>query len=186
MDYNAPGQHHNNVYVKPRHEATPLRDCQGNWTGHVVTRGQLVPYTITLKNKKEVMLRNLNVVDTFPPGFKFVAGSSRMDGQKIEPAMNTRQIVWSIAQLSSDKDETHIITKTRRDDFIQELTRIDFDLRGGVEDSPIGLDRGLDTMLVVAAAHLSEREARRVRINYQSGYRPEALLPTDLAERSLL
>ena len=42
MDYNAPGQHHNNVYVKPRHEATPLRDCQGNWTGHVVTRGQLV------------------------------------------------------------------------------------------------------------------------------------------------
>ena len=90
-----------------------------------------------------------------------------------------------ILQRPGAVDETHIITKTRPDDFIQELTRIDFDLRGRVEDSPIGLDRGLDTMLVVAAAHLSEREARRVRINYQSGYRPEALLPTDLAERSL-
>src|SRR6185369_596773 len=75
-----------------------------------VTRGQLVPYTITLKNKLGVPLRNLSVVDTFPPGFKYVAGSSRMDGQKIEPVMNTRQIVWSIAQLSSDKNETHTIT----------------------------------------------------------------------------
>src|SRR6185369_9959345 len=75
-----------------------------------VTRGQLVPYTITLNNMLGVPLRNLSVVDTFPPGFKYVAGSSRMDGQKIEPAMNTRQIVWSIAQLSSDKNETHTIT----------------------------------------------------------------------------
>ncbi|HEY5973201.1 MAG TPA: SdrD B-like domain-containing protein, partial [Geobacteraceae bacterium] len=71
-----------------------------------VTRSQLVPYTITLNNTLGVTLRNLSVVDTFPPGFKYVAGSARMDGQKIEPAMNTRQLVWSIDQLSSSTTHT--------------------------------------------------------------------------------
>jgi uncharacterized repeat protein (TIGR01451 family) len=45
-----------------------------------VTRGQLVPYTITLKNTLGVDLQNLSVVDNFPLGFKYVAGSARMDG----------------------------------------------------------------------------------------------------------
>jgi uncharacterized repeat protein (TIGR01451 family) len=71
-----------------------------------VTRGQLVPYTITLKNTLGVPLRNLSVVDTFPLGFKYVAGSTRMDGEKIEPAMNTRQLIWSIAQLGGNAKHT--------------------------------------------------------------------------------
>ncbi|MBI1920965.1 MAG: DUF11 domain-containing protein [Geobacter sp.] len=71
-----------------------------------VTRGQLVPYTITLKNTLGVELQNLSVVDTFPLGFKYVAGSARMDGQKIEPAMNTRQLVWNISQLGSNAKHT--------------------------------------------------------------------------------
>lgn len=71
-----------------------------------VTRGQLVPYTITLNNTLGVPLRNLSVVDTFPLGFKYVAGSSRMDGQKIEPVMNMRQLIWSISQLGSNTKHT--------------------------------------------------------------------------------
>ena len=71
-----------------------------------VTRGQLVPYTITLNNTLGVPLRNLSVVDTFPLGFKYVAGSARMDGQKIEPVMNTRQLIWSISQLGSNTKHT--------------------------------------------------------------------------------
>uniref|UniRef100_C6DZ14 Conserved repeat domain protein n=1 Tax=Geobacter sp. (strain M21) TaxID=443144 RepID=C6DZ14_GEOSM len=66
-----------------------------------VTRSQLVPYTITLNNTLGVTLRNLSVVDTFPLGFRYVAGSARLDGQKIEPALNTRQLIWSVAQLTS-------------------------------------------------------------------------------------
>jgi uncharacterized repeat protein (TIGR01451 family) len=73
-----------------------------------VTRGQLVPYTITLNNTLGVALQNLSVVDTFPLGFKYVAGSARLDGQKIEPVMNTRQLIWNISQLSSAT--THTIT----------------------------------------------------------------------------
>jgi len=71
-----------------------------------VTRSQLVPYTITLNNTLGVTLRNLSVVDTFPLGFKYVAGSSRMDGQKIEPVMNMRQLIWSISQLGSNTKHT--------------------------------------------------------------------------------
>ena len=65
-----------------------------------VTRGQLVPYTITLNNTLGVSLRDLSVVDTFPLGFRYVAGSARLDGQKIEPSLNTRQLIWNVPQLS--------------------------------------------------------------------------------------
>jgi len=65
-----------------------------------VTRGQLVPYTITLNNTLGVVLRDLSVVDTFPLGFRYVAGSARLDGAKIEPSLNTRQLIWSVPQLS--------------------------------------------------------------------------------------
>jgi hypothetical protein len=37
------------------------------------------------------------------------------------------------------------------------------------------LDRGLDTMLVVAAAHRSAREGRTIRIDRSAGCTPEAL-----------
>ncbi|MGP1358607.1 Gfo/Idh/MocA family protein [Roseicyclus sp.] len=66
------------------------------------------------------------------------------------------------------------ISKTRPDDFIRELLHIDACLDSGAE-SPISLERGLDTMLVIAAAHLSDRTGRRVRIDHSKGCRPEAL-----------
>ncbi len=44
-----------------------------------VTRGQLVPYTITFKNTLRSTLPPLGIVDTMPAGFKYVEGSSRID-----------------------------------------------------------------------------------------------------------
>ena len=38
-----------------------------------------------------------------------------------------------------------------------------------------GLDRGLDTMLIVAAAHRSAREGRTIRIDRSAGCTPDAL-----------
>ena len=64
-----------------------------------VTRGQLVPYTITLSNTLPVTLVGLNVVDTFPAGFKYVPGSGRLDGQPVEPAAIGNQLTWSNLQL---------------------------------------------------------------------------------------
>ncbi|MEM9435351.1 MAG: Gfo/Idh/MocA family oxidoreductase, partial [Pseudomonadota bacterium] len=70
--------------------------------------------------------------------------------------------------------QTIDISKTRPDDFIRELTHIDACLDHGTQ-SPISLDRGLDTMLVIAAAHMSDKTGRRIVIDYSKGCRPEAL-----------
>jgi len=69
----------------------------------------------------------------------------------------------------------HLIEKTRPDDFIAELRHIEAALDGDPDRSPISLARGLDTMLVVAAAHKSAREKRTIAIDYSLGYIQAAL-----------
>jgi predicted dehydrogenase len=69
----------------------------------------------------------------------------------------------------------HKVSKTRPDDFIQELQHIEAALSADPAASPIALARGLDTMLVVAAAHRSHATGRRVRIDYSKGWNPQAL-----------
>jgi len=69
-----------------------------------------------------------------------------------------------------------LIAKTRPDDFKGEIDHIAAVLNGDFSgDSPISLQRGLDTMLVVAAAHISHNHRRAVRINYDKGYRLDAI-----------
>lgn len=71
-----------------------------------VTRGQLVPYTITVKNSLGATLPFLSIVDTFPPGFKYVAGSAQFDGVPTEPAKTTRQFSWDNLTLTSSTQHT--------------------------------------------------------------------------------
>lgn len=69
------------------------------------------------------------------------------------------------------------ITKTRPDDFIQELTHIEASVAEDThKSSPISLVRGLDTMLVIAAAYLSEQAGCPVNIDYSKGYNKDALI----------
>ena len=67
-----------------------------------VSRGQMVPYVITLGNSFGVELQDVNVVDRFPAGFKYVEGSARFDGAKTEPVVAGRELVWSGLSLASD------------------------------------------------------------------------------------
>lgn len=69
----------------------------------------------------------------------------------------------------------HRISKTRPDDFIAELRHIAAAMTGDAAASPISLQRGLETMLVIAAAHRSAASGRRVRIDYDRGCTPAAL-----------
>ncbi|NTV63043.1 MAG: Gfo/Idh/MocA family oxidoreductase [Oscillochloris sp.] len=74
-------------------------------------------------------------------------------------------------------DEVIPVEKTRPDDFIWELQHIERLLKGeGPALSPLDLSRGLDTMLVVAAAHQSEASGQRVRLDYARGDVPQANL----------
>ena len=64
--------------------------------------------------------------------------------------------------------------KTRPEDFILELSHIESTLLTGLA-SPISLGAGLDTMMVISAAHMSQRVGGGVRINYEAGYCLKAL-----------
>jgi predicted dehydrogenase len=68
------------------------------------------------------------------------------------------------------------IHKTRPDDFIEELSHIESVLAvGEATNSPIAIERGLDSMLVVTACHKSSAEKRTIRIDYSRGYTEDTL-----------
>lgn len=70
-----------------------------------VTRSQLVPYTITFSNSLPVPLTDLQLVDYFPAGFKYVAGSANLDGMPVEPEVNGLQLQWP--SLRAEPEQTH-------------------------------------------------------------------------------
>ncbi len=71
-----------------------------------VTRGQLVPYVITVANGIGVNLADVNVVDRMPPDFRYVAGSARLDGVATEPGVNGRELVWTGLSVTGDGHHT--------------------------------------------------------------------------------
>jgi uncharacterized repeat protein (TIGR01451 family) len=76
-----------------------------------VTRGQMVPYTITVENKMPGTLTDMVVVDTFPAGFKYVDGSARhiVEGAAavpFEPVKNGRELRWEGLDLATDVKHT--------------------------------------------------------------------------------
>jgi len=72
-------------------------------------------------------------------------------------------------------DEPKLLPKTRADDFKVEVDHLEQVLKGATQDSPISLERGLDTMMVIAAAFRSHELGRRVRIDWTKGFTPAAL-----------
>ncbi len=71
-----------------------------------VSKGSLVPYTITVTNIYGVSLEDMRVVDRFPAGFKYVEGSSRLDGEAAEPDINGRELVWDGLELAVNEKRT--------------------------------------------------------------------------------
>ncbi len=73
-----------------------------------VVRGQLVPYTITLRNLSGLSLRDVRAVDTYPAGFRYVPGSARIDNVPTEPVQSGRQLTWSGVAFGTTDE--HVIT----------------------------------------------------------------------------
>ena len=71
-----------------------------------VTRGDLVPYTITVSNVFGAPLYDNNIVDRLPAGFKYVTGSARLDGQPVEPLIDGREAVWNDLDLQVNQRKT--------------------------------------------------------------------------------
>ena len=71
-----------------------------------INRGQLVPYVITVSNSFGADLRDVNIVDRFPAGFRYVEGSASFDGVKAEPTIVGRELIWSDLLLATDERHT--------------------------------------------------------------------------------
>ena len=65
-----------------------------------------MPYTITVTNVFGVPLHDIAIVDQFPAGFKYVAGSARLEGNPAEPRVNGRELTWDQLELAVNKRYT--------------------------------------------------------------------------------
>lgn len=59
-----------------------------------VSRGDLVPYTVTVTNNLAGAVPNIDIRDQIPPGFKYKTGSASVDGVKQEPLVTGRLLTW--------------------------------------------------------------------------------------------
>jgi uncharacterized repeat protein (TIGR01451 family) len=71
-----------------------------------VSRGELVPYTITLQSGVGVNLDIVSVVDRLPPGFRYVEGSARLDGVPAEPVVTGHDLLWTGLTVNADRHNT--------------------------------------------------------------------------------
>lgn len=71
-----------------------------------VTRGDLVPYTLTASNTLVATLPNINVVDRIPPGFRYRTGSATYNGVPAEPVVSGRDLTWANQTFTSRERKT--------------------------------------------------------------------------------
>ena len=77
---------------------------------------------------------------------------------------------------TGDQTSEQVIEKKRPDDFIQELRHLETMMNeGSFVESPLALERGLETMMVLAAAHKSHDQRQTIKIDYSAGWSPAAL-----------
>jgi large repetitive protein len=74
-----------------------------------VTRGQLVPYAITVSNVIGGVLQGVAVVDRYPAGFRYVKGSARIDGKPAEPTVTGLELTWSNVSFASGQYHTIVL-----------------------------------------------------------------------------
>jgi uncharacterized repeat protein (TIGR01451 family) len=59
-----------------------------------ISKGGLIPYTVTATNTLSATLTNINIVDRIPPGFRYRSGSASLNGLVFEPTVSGRDLNW--------------------------------------------------------------------------------------------
>jgi uncharacterized repeat protein (TIGR01451 family) len=77
-----------------------------------VSAGQSVPYTITAKNPKSTPIANSTVTDLMPAGFHFHAGSGSIDGKRLDPTVNGRELTWTRLSFAAGEIKTFTLVLT--------------------------------------------------------------------------
>ena len=84
-------------------KTTPMRD---------VTRGGLVPYTITAKDVLSSAVPNVAVTDLVPAGFTYRTGTARMNGIPVTPVVNGRLLTFPGANFAAGETKTYDLMLT--------------------------------------------------------------------------
>jgi len=74
-----------------------------------VSRGQLVPYTITVTNVLSGAVQAVALVDSFPAGFRYITGSARLDDTPAEPTVSGFQLTWSNLSFAGGAHHTVVL-----------------------------------------------------------------------------
>ena len=77
-----------------------------------ISAGQSVPYTVTATNAQTTPVFNSTVADLIPAGFRFRTGSGSLNGQKLDPAVNGRQLVWTHLTFAPGEKKTFTLVLT--------------------------------------------------------------------------
>lgn len=56
--------------------------------------GQVVPFTITVKNDQNFPRNNVDIIDQMPAGFSYVEGSAKLDSIAREPVVSGKELIW--------------------------------------------------------------------------------------------
>lgn len=72
-----------------------------------VSRGDLVPYTITATNTLTTPIANVAVQDQLPPGFKFRTGSARYNGVTVTPTLSGRLMTYPAQNFAPKEKKTY-------------------------------------------------------------------------------
>jgi uncharacterized repeat protein (TIGR01451 family) len=78
-------------------KTTPMRD---------VTRGGLVPYTITARDVLTSAIPNIAIVDQVPAGFRYRTGSATLNGKAVVPVENGRMLTFPPVNFAAGETKT--------------------------------------------------------------------------------
>tara|TARA_Y100000590_G_scaffold462056_1_gene625201 strand:- start:85 stop:1191 length:1107 start_codon:yes stop_codon:yes gene_type:complete len=88
---------------------------------------------------------------------------------------NGKDRVIYASNVDKNNYKEEVFEKTRPDDFIRELRHIDRCLEKNL-DSPISIEKGLETMLLILAIYTSSQKGRSVKIRYDKGFTNDAII----------
>lgn len=72
--------------------------------------GDLIPYTITVRNAEAAQRAPVDVIDILPPGLKYVTGTASVNGVAAEPVANDRELRWLRQTIPANGTVTYKLT----------------------------------------------------------------------------
>ncbi len=77
-----------------------------------VVRGDLVPYTIRVRNTLSATVPNIILVDQLPSGFKYRSGSARINGLPAAPTVDGRTLRWPGLTFTAGEEKVFTLVLT--------------------------------------------------------------------------